>query len=85
MLIDFSKLVDNAFNSIQDTINLTKRETEIIRMAMNGAGTAEIAKAFYVDVSTVKKHLTNSYQKMGIKGKHQIVNFLLRGGKDINL
>ena len=85
VLIDFSKLVDNAFNSIQDTINLTKRETEIIRMAMNGAGTAEIAKAFYVDVSTVKKHLTNSYQKMGIKGKHQIVNFLLRGGKDINL
>lgn len=83
VIIDFSKIVDAAFDSMQDTINLTKRELEVIRLAMNGVETTDIAKTFCVDVSTVKKHLTNSYQKMEIKGKHQIINFLLRGGNDM--
>lgn len=79
ILIDFNRLMDDAFSSVQETINLTKRELQIVRLAMNGAETSDIAKTLYVDISTVKKHLTNSYQKMGINGKHQIINFLLRG------
>lgn len=84
VIIDFNKIMNSMFESIQKSVNLTKRELEVICMAMNGAETADIAKAFFVDVSTVKKHLTNSYQKMGIKGKHQIINFLLRGGEDFD-
>lgn len=80
-VIDFNGIMEGMLGSLQDDINLTKREREIVCLAMYGVETADIAKAFFIDVSTVKKHLTNSYQKMGIKGKYQIVNFLLRRSK----
>jgi len=45
---------------------LTPREIEILRLAAKGMSNKDIANAVFLNVRTVKAHLTNIFNKMGV-------------------
>ncbi|WP_423801013.1 LuxR C-terminal-related transcriptional regulator [Neobacillus sp. SAB-20_R2A] len=57
--------------------NLTPREKEIVEWVLKGLTNVEIAKNLYVSEVTIKKHLGSIYEKLGIKGKAQLIKKML--------
>ncbi|WP_046418983.1 response regulator transcription factor [Streptomyces malaysiense] len=44
---------------------ISKRELEVLALLAEGASNAELAQRLFISVSTVKRHLTNIYRKLG--------------------
>jgi DNA-binding NarL/FixJ family response regulator len=55
--------------------SLTKRELEMIRMVGEGFRSREIAEKLFITEGTVKFHLHNIYEKLGVRGRVELVNF----------
>lgn len=55
-------------------IGLTKREAEIAMMISKGLSNREIAEEFVISETTVKKHVSNIFEKTGIEKREQIKN-----------
>ncbi len=53
-------------------MGLTGRETEIAIMVCQGMSNSEIAESFCISVATVKKHMSNIFEKMDINRREQI-------------
>ena len=51
---------------------LTRRETEIGLLVVNGYSNRRIAEELYISEFTVKKHLTNIYEKTGTSGRKEL-------------
>ena len=60
---------------------LTPRELEIVRLVAEGLRNREIAERLTITEGTVKIHLHNIYEKLGVSGRHleglQVHNELL--------
>ena len=52
---------------------LTKREIEILLILVKRFSNPEIAEKLYISPETVKKHLYNIYQKLGVKNRQQAI------------
>ena len=52
---------------------LTKREQEILAFLMNGASNREIAQELFLSEGTVKKHVSNICNKLGVERRSQII------------
>ncbi len=50
---------------------LAGRETEVLRLLVQGKNNAEIAKELYVSVHTVKAHVSNILQKLSVNDRVQ--------------
>jgi DNA-binding NarL/FixJ family response regulator len=48
---------------------LTEREREVLALVARGARTREVAAELVVSEKTVKYHLTQIYQKLGVQGR----------------
>ena len=48
---------------------LSKRETEIIQLANTGLTNKELAQKLYLAHTTIKKHMSNIYSKLGVKNR----------------
>ena len=48
---------------------LSARELEILLLAARGLSNGRIASSLYLAEGTVKRHLTNVYEKMGVKSR----------------
>ena len=57
---------------------LTKREKEVFTLLINNKTTKEIAKLLNISEKTVRNHISNNMQKLGVKGRSQAVVELLR-------
>ena len=57
---------------------LTKREKEIFTLLINNKTTKEIAEKLGISEKTVRNHISNTMQKLGVKGRSQAVVELLR-------
>jgi DNA-binding NarL/FixJ family response regulator len=55
---------------------LTPSEDRVARMAMEGPTNREIAQALFVSEKTVEMHLSNAYQKLGIRSRSQLATAL---------
>lgn len=55
---------------------LTPRESEVARLVAAGCGNAEIAKLLFVSRYTVEDHLKNSYGKLGVGSRAELVSRL---------
>jgi pimeloyl-ACP methyl ester carboxylesterase/DNA-binding CsgD family transcriptional regulator len=55
---------------------LTTREREVLRWVARGKTNAEIATALYIAESTVRKHLQNAYEKLGVSSRTAAVALL---------
>jgi DNA-binding NarL/FixJ family response regulator len=59
---------------------LTRRETEIVRLAIKGVATKDIAARLAVRQGTVKVHLHNIYDKLQVDGRLGLILFARRHG-----
>lgn len=60
---------------------LTKREKEVFELLVQDKTTKEIAEELYISEKTVRNHVSNAIQKLGVKGRSQAVVELLRMGE----
>jgi DNA-binding NarL/FixJ family response regulator len=59
---------------------LTPREIEIVRLASEGLRNREIAERLSITEGTVKIHLHNIYEKLGVTGRAQLILYATRQG-----
>lgn len=52
---------------------ISKREFEILERISQGLTNQQIADQLFISLSTVKSHLQNTYQKLGVKNRTQAI------------
>ena len=57
---------------------LTKREKEVFLLLIDNNSTRDIALKLGISEKTVRNHISNAMQKLGVKGRAQAVVELLR-------
>ena len=62
------------------TFNLTKREMEVISTVVSGFSNKEIATKFSISEDTVKHHLTNIFDKLGVFNRLELALFSVHHG-----
>lgn len=70
--VDLSKL-NHCLNA-----PLTDREFEILRHAISDLNNSQIAEKVFVSVNTVKYHLKNIYDKLGVSNRKQALEYIVR-------
>ena len=60
---------------------LTDREQEVFELLVNNKTTNEISKILQISEKTVRNHISNAIQKLGVKGRAQAVIELLKLGE----
>ena len=69
-------------NEVNETVNplseLTSKELSILKLIGEGNSNKEIAAINFVEISTVKTHINNIYNKLGISNRKQAVEILRR-------
>lgn len=60
---------------------LTKREREVFELLIQNKTTVEIAEELHISEKTVRNHISNSMQKLGVKGRASAVIELLKLGE----
>jgi DNA-binding NarL/FixJ family response regulator len=66
--------------SAPDTKQLTDRESEIVRYVAGGLRNAEVADRLAITESTVKSHLNNIFQKLGVRDRVELTHYAIRSG-----
>lgn len=61
-----------------DKYILTKREKEVFTLLVTNKTTKEIADILGISEKTVRNHISNAMQKLGVKGRAQAVVELLK-------
>ena len=61
-----------------DTKILTKREYEVFSLLVLNQTTRDIAKQLGISEKTVRNHISNTIQKLGVKGRAAAVIELLK-------
>jgi two-component system nitrate/nitrite response regulator NarL len=59
---------------------LTPREQEVLRLVAEGESAPDIATRLYIETSTVKTHLQNIYEKLGVSERAAAVAEGMRRG-----
>ncbi len=60
---------------------LTNREREVFELLVENKTTVEIAKKLGISEKTVRNHISNAMQKLGVKGRAGAVVELLKLGE----
>jgi DNA-binding CsgD family transcriptional regulator len=63
-------------NHFLDKFSLTKREKEIINLVYEGKSNRETAEVLFISENTVKKHLSNIFQKMNMSNRKKMISYL---------
>jgi DNA-binding NarL/FixJ family response regulator len=61
-------------------VRLTDRELEVVRLVAHGLRNAEVAARLHVSEVTVKTHLTNVFQKLGLRDRVELALYAVRSG-----
>lgn len=76
---DTKKTKINILQSALEKYQITSREKEIVLMVSNGFRHKEISKQLFISEATVKRHLSNIYQKVGVQSSIDALNKLKEG------
>ena len=60
---------------------LTKREKEVFELLIKNNSTDDIAQQLNISEKTVRNHISNAIQKLGVKGRASAVIELLKLGE----
>jgi DNA-binding NarL/FixJ family response regulator len=64
-------------NNLKKNYSLTDREIDIVLHIFKGLRNAEIAQRLFVSEITVKKHIQNIFQKVGVKTRTALIYRIL--------
>ncbi|WP_245862225.1 response regulator transcription factor [Phycicoccus duodecadis] len=64
----------------QPQTSLTSRETEVLKLLVEGASVAQVGKSLYMSPSTVKTHIGKIYDKLGAHNRASAVIAAVRLG-----
>ena len=67
-------------NDVEEKINLTKTETEILKDIALGMTTKEIAEKRFSSFHTVNTHRKNIFRKLNVNNVHEATKYALRAG-----
>jgi LuxR family transcriptional regulator of spore coat protein len=60
---------------------LTARERQVFEWLVQNQSTKEIAERLFISEKTVRNHISNVMQKLGVKGRSQAVVELIKYGE----
>jgi DNA-binding CsgD family transcriptional regulator len=66
---------------ICEKFGVSSRQMEIIRLILSGKSNKDIADVLFIAPHTVKNHIYNLYQKLGIKSRFELVNLFLKNAQ----
>lgn len=67
---------DNKIEKFFNSKSISKREGEILRLVISGNSNKDIEKKLFISLTTVKSHLYNAYQKLGVKTRVQLIHLI---------
>jgi non-specific serine/threonine protein kinase len=59
---------------------LSSREHDVLRLIVDGYTSKEIARALTISVTTVERHITHVYEKLGVRSRAEATAYALRHG-----
>jgi DNA-binding NarL/FixJ family response regulator len=59
---------------------LTRQEVVILRLLCSGVGTRDIIAQLHIKVDTLKRHMSNIFNKTGVDSRTQLVVFAVAKG-----
>lgn len=63
-----------------NSVGLTDREIEIVRLVATGLSNEEVSGTVYVSVNTVKSYIRSGYRKMQVRSRSQAVVWAFNHG-----
>ena len=66
--------------ALPNTVELSTRETEIVRLTAAGYGNKEIASQLDISVKTVETYRSRAMEKLDIHGRAELVRYVIRRG-----
>jgi DNA-binding CsgD family transcriptional regulator len=55
---------------------LSERERTVVDLVVQGASTREISRSLYISEYTVQEHLSNVFDKVGVRGRRALIKRL---------
>jgi DNA-binding NarL/FixJ family response regulator len=65
---------------VPEGVDLSEREREILRLIVDGSDNGQIAEQLHLSPSTVKNHISNILDKLGVEGRVQAAVYAVRSG-----
>ena len=66
----------NKLKKLTEKYFISKREVEVMAELIDGRTNSEISEILSVSLSTVKKHVYNIFNKMGVNSRFQLLNLV---------
>jgi DNA-binding NarL/FixJ family response regulator len=76
--LDLAKNSSTRIKMSETIFDLSSREYEIVKLTAQGLSNKDIALKMHLSEITVKKYLYRIYEKVGVKGKTQLLIFALK-------
>jgi DNA-binding NarL/FixJ family response regulator len=80
LIEEFRRLRSTSRGLQEMPMSISAREKEVLRGIVSGLSNKEIAKELGVQVSTVKSHLHNAFEKLGVQDRTQAALLAAREG-----
>lgn len=72
-----TELVADAMPMAPQTFGLTPRELDVVRLVVQGGTNRDIASSLKIGEETVKRHLTNAFDKTGVSNRLELALFAM--------
>lgn len=69
-----------AVSAPESPVDLTERETEVLRLMARGQSNKQIAHSLHISEKTVKTHVSNILSKLGVQSRTQATLYAIRVG-----
>ena len=79
-LLDMLFEINEKKNSIEETVQLTNTETEIVRLVAEGLTTKDIAARKNISFHTVITHRKNIFKKLAVSSASELIMYAIKAG-----
>ncbi len=69
---------DDKLETICTKYKISKRETEVIELLIDGKSTNEIKEHLFLSYHTVKNHISHIYEKLDVSTRHELIHFFVK-------
>lgn len=80
--IGFIDYINKKMQNKYETLKLTNKETELIKMVMDGYTNKQMAETLYVTQRTVERYLAQIYNILGVSSRREVIEFIKEKGLD---